>query len=336
MKALALFLGAALLLGASSKPAPSPKPAHHSLTKIVTAALDAAPSNFAALRGKRYTGGGDSEVAYYPSAAFSKLCTGCTIRDDFGSAKTHEYWAMNVDWTGRWTVEERSNFIVKTFTPFKKRFLSVKVGQTKDGETTIDFEGKNGLWMYLETYGDSDDDRGFTLRVGHTLSKSVHLAAHSGPMTPSERTQFADAITNIVRTGVASAGDNFSSLLGKVHSDKDFHDANVSFGPMIENPCDISAIIYDDAANANRSKYIFDCSTIQVGGEKADILELARSTVYRELPSTFSSDTDPQYLMDDDYRYDNGANTSVTIKIEDGSADRYSVTISVYRFVPNP
>jgi hypothetical protein len=337
VRPLAGLLVVTLLLGAAPKPIPTATSSsnlhHENLAAIVTTALDGAPTNFKSLIGKRYEGTDDSEIKYRASDAFAKICSGCTFEDHFASVKTVEYWTMWIDWGGKWTIDDRTKFIIKTFSPLKKRFRSVKVGSTSEKETTIDFEGANGVWMYLETYGDDDSDRGLDVRVGHNLAKNVHLTPNTEPLTPERRTQFADAITNMVRTGLASAPDNFSSLLGKVHSDKDFHDANVSFGPMIQNPCDISAVLYTAAADKNMSKYIFECRTAEVGGEKADLLELVRSTVYRELPAGYVSDTDPAYLMGDDYRYDNHAGESVMIKLEDGSADRYYATISVYRWL---
>jgi hypothetical protein len=142
----------------------------------------------------------------------------------------------------------------------------------------------------------------------------------------------------IAGLGISEAQTNFESLRGtqryNTANDQEWdadRNARTAFGPMFRD-CKVESIAVSSITATAR--WVFSCDTVPMAGTKAALLPLLRDAVAQTLTSEFTSTTDAQHLVLDDYRWDDRNEDSVSIGgFETDGVVTFS--ISVYHFITN-
>jgi hypothetical protein len=326
----ALLLTTALV---AASPAPKATPtAPHALQKRVAFLVAQAPTNFAAIRGRKNKNGDDYSYDMYDSTpAFAAQCRPCHIEDDYADGQSTETWAVRWRWLYDKTDSDEHvvNDVLAELTPVLKGFKLTR--SVRDNQTVLDWEKPNGVWVYVKTFdrSDNDDIPGFSIGVGHDLAKPVHTVKPT-VITQAERDDLTTGVTSFVKLGTAASTDNFTTLRGKEDTknskagDAEFYDCSIAFTGMSD--CEISGLL-----NYDRAKWVFEAKTVPLGGPPDASKELVRSIVAAALPYGFTATTDPKYLLTEDYRWDNSS-TSTAVDISTGVTSRGRVYYDVEIF----
>ncbi len=324
--AVALAAGLSAAVPANAKTSARPTV---TLRAFVRAMLPDAPKNFPSMRAAKY----DSDTYYveytvHPKAAMGP-CSKCKIYDQYARGTYKENWYLQDGWTSTWTVPRTESYVKTQLGPLLSGFSLHRT--VKYSYPTLVWSGPHNTWVYADFYG-----KGFTLRVGHDLTKAVHV------LLPPSKAQLADlrsASANIVRLAVPAGPDNFSTLRASATKKNIFgsndYGVTASFGSMLR-PCTISNIANGFGYKDFQPKWTMNCHTIPMAGTKADLEETVRSAVWNALPSAFTSVTDASALLLDDYRWDD-YNNSLSVSVS-SFEDKGTVSFEVWitHFLPKP
>ena len=281
------------------------------------------------MRGATY--GSDTyymEYTVHPNTGMGP-CGGCKIYDQYARGAYKENWYLQDGWNSTWTVPKTENYVKTQLAPLLAGFSLHRT--VSYGYPTLVWSGPHKVWVYADLYS-----KGFTLRVGHDLTKAVHV------LRPPSKAQLADlhsASANIIRLAVPAAGDNFSTLRTSAAKKNIFgsndYGVTASFGSMFR-PCTISHVANGFGYKDFQPKWSMNCHTITMAGTKADLEETVRSAVYDALPSSFTAVTDASALFLDDYRWDD-SNNSLSVSVS-SYEDKGTVSFEVWitHFLPKP
>lgn len=323
---LALVAGFSGVVQASAKTAAKPSV---TLPAFVKALLPGAPRNFASMRGAKY----DSDTYYVEYTARpiagTGPCTKCKIYDQYARGTYKENWYLQDGWTSTWTVKKTESWVKAQLAPLLPGFSLHRT--VKYTYPTLVWSGPQNVWVYADFYG-----KGFTLRVGHDLTKPVHVLR---PPTKAQLADLKSASANIIRLAVPAGPDNFSTLRSSAVKKNIFgsndYGVTTSFGPMFRS-CTISDVVNGFGYKDFQPKWSMNCRTVSMAGTKADLEETVRAAVWNALPSAYTSVTDPSALLLDDYRWDDTSSAqSVSISsYEDNGVVSFEVWIT--HFLPKP
>jgi hypothetical protein len=328
---VSLVIAIALLAGFSGGAPVNAKTARPKVTlrAFVRALLPDASNNFTSFRGAKY----DSDTYYVQYVVHPKSGTGpcskCKIYDQYGRGTYKENWYLQDGWNSTWTVPKTESWVKAQLGPLLSGFSLHRT--VKYSYPTLVWRNPRNVWVYADFYS-----KGFTLRVGHDLTKSAHV------LLPPSKAQLADlrsASANIIRLAVPASSDNFTSLRSSATKKNIFsgldYGVTASFGSMFR-PCTISNIASGFGYKDFQPKWSMNCRTITMAGTKADLEETVRSAVWNALPSAFTAVTDPSVLFLDDYRWDDsgGAVSASISSFEDHGVVSFEVWVT--HFLPKP
>jgi hypothetical protein len=301
---------------------------------IVKPALAGATANFAPLHTSRSATNHYDYIQYATTPAFAKICRACTVTDYFAGAKHPERWMLGWDWYyhgKQWTPQAIAADAVATLTPVLKGY---KLTRSSDGaRITLDWEGPNKTWVYVETNDLEVDEPGFHINVGHDLAKTIHTIK-APPFTAAERSDITTALTSYLKLGLTDAPNNFTSLRGTVENPKlfkanDFEPYNcaVSFAPGMTG-CEITGLL-----NYSAAKWLFEAKTIAIGGTPEQARAFVHGIVAEALPYGYTVETDPARLMSDDYEWNGPSAVSISYSSEvtDGKT---TFSFTIWHFLP--
>jgi hypothetical protein len=303
------------------------------LHKIVMALLAGTPTYFRSLRSGVKTTGAE-EIDFKNAAAFSKICPGCTIADEYATANTDERFAV----TGNWpmplsaTLAQKAAFVAKNFAALVKGYAYTH-GKNSDGELWFDWtKGTPTTFLYLETYH-SKSNSGIEVRVGHYLAVSANFVKWAR-LTADQKTDLTSGVEQLVTAGTLAGANNFSTLRGAAtDKNNNYFKVNQTFGTVLTE-CDVDGIFADEASSGGTGKWILECQTPDLGGTKAANLELIRSAVVTALPGGFTPTTDPKYLGTDDYRWDRSSDSvSVNIWSDDNGDGTILYHVQIFHYL---
>ncbi len=341
--ALALCLGGAIPAGAKDA-----GQAKGPLVAFVRAMLTGAANNFASIRGTKT----ESEAyydAYALNAKGAALCSGCKIYDSYARGTYVENWSVGEKYAQdsanagelrafaralmnppktQWPIARTESYVKARLAPLLIGFSLQRT--VSYGYPTLTWRGLGNLWVSAEIYTGMIN---VVLRVGHNLTKSVHVL-HS----PSQ-SQLADlraGSDRVIRTAVAAAPDNFATLRAPAKT-RDPLGGNYAvtgtFGPMFR-PCEILDVASRYGSSWDKYKdfepeWAMNCNTIWMAGTAAGLEENLRSAISAALPSDFAEVPNARTShLGGDYRWNNGSNVSVgIISSEDNGVVSFLVQI---------
>jgi hypothetical protein len=320
-----LVVGALAIPGAASGAASKTKSLTAATMPAAVRALVAqAPANFSAIRAAARL-----SRSYYVHCNLKRsfaVCPGCSVYDYYARGKYPEDWRAYayVDLPDAYTAAR----IEPMLRPQLSRILagySLHRSTTKYGTTVLAYTGPGGMSVEARVF-----KGGANIQVRHTLPQAVHVLR---PPSKAALSNLRAGVTNMMRLSLSSAEANFDAMRGPAH--KDFmgnqeYVSTVNFGSLFD-PCTITDIDVGDLSKI--AKWVFGCDTIYFAGTKAELEPVVRDAVAQALSSDFTATTDEQYLLLDDYRWDNRSNVSVNIgSSEDDGV--LSFRISIYHFLP--
>jgi hypothetical protein len=342
--ALALCLGGAIPAGREKAP----------LAAFARAMLAGAPNNFAAIRGTKT----ESEAyydAYNLNPKSAPLCSSCRIYDSYARGTYVENWSVGERFvqdladagdlhpltrsllmqTAKvgWPMAKTESYVKAQLAPLTTGFSMQRT--VSSGYPTLVWRGPRHVWVSAGIYTGMVN---VALRVGHDLTKSVHV------LQPPSQSQLADlraGSDRAVRTAVAAAPGNFATLRAPAKIKDPLggnYDVTVTFGPMFR-PCELldMAARYGsswDQYKDSEPEWAMNCNTVWMAGTAAGLEENLRSAISAALPSGFTADPSARTShLGGDYRWNNGNNVSVAItSSEDNGA--VSFLVQVLHFSP--
>lgn len=283
------------------------------LRTIVRTALSGARANFAGLHTARSRTNNYDYAAYALTPAFTAICKYCTISDEFGTTRYHEYWVTFFDWYySKKTTPEQ--VVADALSNLKPVLAGYKMSRsTKDGRIALDWEGPGGTWLYLRTNA-SDDDPGFHMRIGHDLTKNLHVVT-TPPLTNGQKAAVTAALTSFIKLGTSDAVNDFNSMRGSKRSGfkaNDFEPYNcaVSFLPGLTG-CEVTGLL-----NYSAAKWILETSSIAIGGTRQQAEAFVYAIVENAVPSGWAPPATPDMLsavLSEDYHsWDGPSRTQVS------------------------
>jgi len=81
-------------------------------------------------------------------------------------------------------------------------------------------------------------------------------------------------------------------------------------------------------------KWILECETPSLGGDKSDVEEIIRAAAANAVPGDFTVTTDPKYTSMLDYRWDRSSDSvSVEISSYDNGDGTFTYHVEIYHFL---
>lgn len=299
------------------------------LTVVVRTLLAQAPDNFAAMRLARDDY--DTSFASYKVKPFGTHCRACTLYDQYARGTYPENWYVHDTWDlpGKWAPAKAQAYAQQALRGVISGFsLHRTVGKYSKYPTLL-WRGSGNRWVRIETY-----EGGYSIRVGHDLSKPVHVLK---PLSQAQLSQLSAGIGNIIRMGDPAGATNFHDLLqGSPHPDiigQDQYDLNVSFGPLFRS-CDVTNVNKSFGFKDFQPKWILECRTVAIAGTAAQLRGTLHDAIANALPSDYAATTDASELLMDDYRWDSD-NKQQSIDLSSDESDGVAhYTIQIYHYLP--
>jgi len=273
-------------------------------------------------------------VAYKPTSLMQRICPTCVVEDEFATADTGERYAVTFYWNVplAWTRAKTLVFIQQTIGE-KLPSYTMTQGTDDNSENWFDWtKGSPVQFVYVKTFTESKT-KGFEVRIGHYLAKNLHYTPYA-ILSSQQRTGLTDAVKNFVQLAVQNADDNFTSLRGKpTDKDDNYFDTNVSFGEFMTS-CDVDGVFSTLSGSDTTPKWILECETPSLGGDKSDVEEIIRAAAANAVPGDFTVTTDPKYTSMLDYRWDRSSDSvSVEISSYDNGDGTFTYHVEIYHFL---
>lgn len=299
------------------------------LAAVVGTLLSQAPDNFAAMRLARKDS--DTSFVSYKVKPFGTHCKACTLRDEYARGKYPENWYVSDTWTlpGKWAPPKAEAYAVQALRRTVSGFaLHRTVGKYSKYPTLL-WRGSGNRWVQIETY-----EGGYSIRVGHDLSKPVHVLR---PLSPAQLANFSRAIGNIIRLGDPAGATNFQDLrMGTPHKNivgEDQYDLNVTFGPLIRS-CDATYVNDSLGFKDFQPKWVLSCETVGISGTAAQLRSTVHDAISSVLPAGYSAVTDPNEIILEDFAWES-QDTQQSIDVRSDESDGVvHFTISIFHFLP--
>lgn len=299
------------------------------LAVVVGTLLAQAPDNFAAMRLARNDY--DTSFSSYKVKPFGRHCRACTLYNEYARGTYPENWYVHDRWDlpGKWAPAKTQAYAVQALRSVVSGFsLHRTVGKYSKYPTLL-WRGSGNRWVMIDTY-----NGGYSIRVGHDLSKPVHVLK---PLSQAQLSQLSTAIGNVIRMGDPAGASNFHDLLqGSPHPDiigQDEYDLNVSFGPMFRS-CSVTDVTKSLGFKDFQPKWVLECKTVRMAGTAAQLRGTIHDAIANVLPSGYSVVTDPSELLLDDYQWDNRDSQQSIDVMSDESDGVVNFTIEIFHFLP--
>ena len=189
-------------------------PAPETLRAFVQRLPVAAPTDFSSARGAR-KGGANYYTRYAVLPRFG-VCSRCKLGDEYSWRGHKENWSIENEWHGAKVNASQAkliSYVSSQLAPSLAVFSLKKTGPTDD--PTFVWRDKKNRWVFVHIY-----NGGFTVRVGHDLSKPVHVLLAP---TTQQLAQLRAGVSSFVSSGVAAAPNKLSRRFEQRVREKHIH-----------------------------------------------------------------------------------------------------------------